>query len=224
MKDHNFKGSDRVRLALALTRADVRPFTSTDWSGWAGACGDAHMVRFHADDHKYFMRALGISHWGPDNCVVILDDTGLTWNGFSPVNMQAWQVNVTMDVAVCDPGTREEFWAVDTSLKGLQGWELHLAALPPEVQATVLACPSEARVWVLQGYLNAHPLAEEIPPVEVWVYRHHTFGWRAVCREQGELKELFRSTFENSTLTWVRDNVPGAKLMSGRPPVTEGVS
>lgn len=97
-------GPARIALIVALSRAHVSDFTPFDWSGWCGAEGDAKVVVFHKHDLDYLMRALDIVWWG-ENVFVILDETGITFNGWDQ-RAYAYQVRVGFDVDVWD-GERE---------------------------------------------------------------------------------------------------------------------
>jgi hypothetical protein len=142
-------GEDNVRLVLALSRAQLIPFDRGDWQSWSGAMGTApHTIIFHKRDDEYFRKALGITHWAADYHTIILDDGGITWNGCSPVNSYAYAVTVTLQVSDADTG-EDNYWEV--SNHGYGAVDARIAALPPEVRATVMACPEEARVHVLDG-------------------------------------------------------------------------
>jgi hypothetical protein len=41
---------DRIALVTALSNATIKPFDEMDWSGFAGAEGEAHMINFRRDD------------------------------------------------------------------------------------------------------------------------------------------------------------------------------
>lgn len=146
-------GPDRVRLILALNRAVIQPFGRAEWGAFAGATGDAHSVYFSAQDEDYFLKALRITHWDPLTTVVVLDEVGVTWNGCPPCNSYAYQVQVTFDVDIHEPGSPREYWEV--GFRGMQGWALEMRDLPEHVRSVVLACPEEARPYVLQGYRQA---------------------------------------------------------------------
>jgi hypothetical protein len=142
-------GEDRVRLVLALSRAQLIPFDRGDWQSWSGAMGSTpHTIIFHKRDDEYLRKALGITHWATDYHTIILDDGGITWNGCSPVNSYAYAVTVALDVDNYDVG-EDNYWEV--SDRGYGAVDQRIAALPPEVRATVMACPEEARVHVLDG-------------------------------------------------------------------------
>lgn len=143
-------GAARVRLVLALGRAHITPFDANDWSGWSGAVGDAQVVRFHKEDSDYLRPLLGIAHWPEDYTFVVLDETGLTWNGGSPVNSEAWQVCVGFDVSLHDAGTIHEVWRVEPRM--VPGLEARIAALPPEVRSRVMAAPHDVRDLIVDGY------------------------------------------------------------------------
>jgi hypothetical protein len=142
-------GEDNVRLVLALSRAQLIPFDRGDWQSWSGAMGSTpHTIIFHKRDDEYLRKALGITHWATDYHTIILDDGGITWNGCSPVNSYAYAVTVALDVDNYDVG-EDNYWEV--SDRGYGAVDQRIAALPPEVRATVMACPEEARVHVLDG-------------------------------------------------------------------------
>lgn len=139
-----------VTLGLALSRAQVTPFTSDLWGAYAGAMGDAHVVYFHPHDAKALAKQLGIEHWDPEMTTVVLDDGGLTWNGCSPTNAYAWQVTVPLAVDCHEPGTPAAYWEVCERFSGIQ-LETEIALLPPDLRAIVLACPDSARGHVVAG-------------------------------------------------------------------------
>lgn len=147
-------GAGVIRLVRALSTARVTPFTHADWSGYSGATGDACMVEFHPSDAEYLARALRIEHWIPDHTVVILDEMGVTWNTTSPVNFYAWQVQVRLLVDVHDAGSASEMWGLDDRRKGPLRFEEQVAALPESVRSMIMACPEQARPYVLTGYLQ----------------------------------------------------------------------
>lgn len=139
-------------ITLALSRAQVTPFTPDLWAMYADASGDAHTVVFHAEDNAKLTKQLGLEHWDPDTTTVILDDGGLTWNSMAPVNAYAWQVSVplTVDTANADVGTPSEYWEVAEQYEALEV-EADLANLPPEMRAVALRCDHEARRWVVMA-------------------------------------------------------------------------
>lgn len=139
-----------VRLVQALSRAHLTPFDENDWSGWAGAVGDAQVVRFHKRDADYLRAALEIEHWPEEHTFVVLDDSGLTWNGSSPVNGEAWQVCVGFGLLVDDRGDVHEIWRVEPRM--VPGLEARIAALPDRVRSLVMAAPHEARPFIVAGH------------------------------------------------------------------------
>lgn len=147
-------GPDRVRLVLALSRAIVTPFTRDDWQGWSGADGEAHSVEFHQHDARYLLDQLGLRHVDPTCVFVVLDNSGITWNVWSPYNAYAWQVRVGLDVEVHDAPSADpdgEYWEVGYA--GDAAKVRQLRDLPAHVRELVLACPEEAREHVIAGYL-----------------------------------------------------------------------
>ena len=147
---------------LALNRAWITPFTPADWGTWGGAVGQAHVVRFHPADQAYLEETLGIQHWDPLTSVVVLDDTGLTWNGYSPCNGYAYGVRVSLQVDLSDPGDLREFW--QTRFTGAPAYMEVMAALPAAVRDLVLACPEQARPHVVAGYLAEQNARAKFPP------------------------------------------------------------
>lgn len=156
MADVQLSGPDRVRLVLALSRAQVVPFTDSDWSCWAGAEGEACMVYLHRHDDDYFRKVLGIEHWPRDSTVVILDNGGLTWNGMGVLSAYAWHVNVCFNVGYQDVGTPEEMWEDGGRMRpDDRVLEQAIAKLPEAARQMVMACPEEARDYVVRGYLQS---------------------------------------------------------------------
>lgn len=106
-KEVRLTGPARIALIVALSRAHVSDFTEYDWSGWCGAIGDAKVVTFHKHDLDYLMRALDIVWWG-ENVFVVLDETGLTFNGWEDARGYAYQVLVSFEVEMWDGERVEE--------------------------------------------------------------------------------------------------------------------
>lgn len=103
------QGPGMIRLMLAMSRATIQPFTNHDWMAFNGAVGDARSVVFQPADHAQLLSLLGVGHWSPDCVFVVLDEHGLTWNGWSPTNGYAWQVCLQMLCPVWDGGTPEQY-------------------------------------------------------------------------------------------------------------------
>lgn len=85
MSDPVVSSQGQILVFKALANAVIRKFDDVDWSGWAGAEGDAHMVDFARDELVQICEELGISDWlgdtpEEDRIVVILDEGGITFN------------------------------------------------------------------------------------------------------------------------------------------------
>jgi hypothetical protein len=176
-------GSDRIFLVLALNRAQISRFTKSDWSGFSDAIGDAHMVKFWPEDHTHLRHKLGISHWHPDTEYIILDESGLTWTAISPVNGYCDQVHVGLNVEISEVSTPEDYWYVREG--EISAIDAAIAKLTPDQRFIVLACPEEAKPFVLQGLgvsiPEEPPEPEPVTPIKAWLdfsggeYR----AWRA---------------------------------------------
>lgn len=94
-------GPQRIRLIQALSRAHLTPFTDYDWSGWSGAEGDAQVIVWHKHDYDFLAKALGFAWW--EEChFTVLDETGITFNGWEESSGFAYQVRIGFDVDVWD--------------------------------------------------------------------------------------------------------------------------
>jgi hypothetical protein len=85
MSDPVVSAQGQILVFSALSRAAVVPFDHSDWSGWAGAVGEAHMVHFTREDLLKICEELGILDWTgdtpeEDRLAVILDEGGITFN------------------------------------------------------------------------------------------------------------------------------------------------
>lgn len=212
-----------VVLAQALSCAKLTPFTNSDWDCWAGASGQAHTVQFHADHAAKLAELLGISHIPAEHITVVLDDTGLTWNISSPVNMYAWQVQVQLVTGVSDVPTQNEYWQVD-HVPPASAWEDQLVNVPAEHRAMIMACPPSARKWVLQGYLNsaddAAPKHTPLPPHTIWVFQNELSQWEVRQRTPtGARGVVYVSASYNAALDWLQDK-HDARIIH-RPPTTD---
>jgi hypothetical protein len=208
-------GSPTTRLILALNRAWITPFTKADWSAFCDAVGNAQMVKFHPEDAEYLRQELGITHWHPDYTVVILDANGLTWTASGPVNGYAFQVRVNFSTEISDAGTADQYWQVED--RGVSAVETAIAALPPHLRLILLACPEDARPYVLQG-MDAN-LSQEYDPPELepvspraWIAQEDG-EWRVwVANKNGYADKSSTFAGLGSANGYVNTIVPGIKL------------
>jgi hypothetical protein len=205
-------GSDMLRAFVALSRAYVYPFSQSDWMMWAGAEGEAMGVQFLPQDMEWWQRQLGITHWG--ECVfVVLDNTGLTFNGWEEGEAYAWQVNLSLRVDNHDveytpsPRTRairsqdkvrqalELLGAADyTAWPGLRDvipWgDLETMARAdqhaPRAAPPLPPADLEAMARVDQHAARAAPpLPPAEPALKAWVYKNELGQWTVTLRGHG---------------------------------------
>lgn len=207
-------------VLLAMTRARVDPFTSTDWSGFAGATAPAFMVQLHPADLAALLAELALDHWPPDYVTVVLDANGLSLMLHSPVNSYAWHVDLAVRVqSGGDPGTAEEYWTCD----GRDGSVAEqIATLPPQVRKLIMACPTEAQPYVLKGYLQAEVAALGHTH---WLYEEATDRWVLRRRNGGDGSagpvEL-RSRTPDELRAYGHNN--GHRVLESRPPLSAFVT
>ena len=134
-KEPEFTGELRLKLLLALGRAEITPFSASDWSMWAGAEGFAHMVKFTEEDLFDLCEELNVLHWldqsdeADHRCVVILDEQGITFNGWLEDTGFVGQVNIGLNLVTWEdyPDEDEMRRIRDQEIEKL--WVLHRAYL-----------------------------------------------------------------------------------------------
>ncbi len=214
----NWLPEHNVLLALALSRANIQPFSEYDRSAFLDASPGACMVQFWPADSAKLRAALNINHWPEDRVSVILDESGISWETCGARNSYCYSVNVEIKLGgprAIQLGTPDEMWSLglpeeDQDQPSGYGEIMdQIATLPEEHRQLIMGAPESVRQHVVNGYMAARAgrlKLPELPPRTVWIFQNELGQWEVRERAPtGARGVRYVACSQPEAITWAAD-------------------